>query len=498
VLQRKIRVSLTLRIFLITSLILLAASAMTYGIIVQVTPTSYISIITSDFQKQADELPEKLEQTTVEECGAIIDRFIMDTGAEVMVKGKDGELLDIPSKYTANFGYGSGGIVTTVTMATVDEIVMKEDVRGFTIIKEEGAVVSDDWSGLSYTFSLQGQSEVNSLYVSPQTIKTNQTVQALREVAPLLLGVMLIFSVLCSMFYSRYITRPIVRISDISQHMAGLDFSWKCSEKRQDEIGVLGRNLNDLSEHLSAALRDLQEANEALQQDIDREREVERQRLAFFSAASHELKTPVTILKGQLTGMLEGVDVYQDKDKYLAKALGVTGRMEGLVQEILTVSRMESNGFELKKQPVDLRELVLKHLDLDGELILQKEMELNTSLEPVPVIYADPLLVKKVLDNVLSNAIFYAPDGAKLSVVLKKTAEGVALSVENGGSHIPEESLPRVFEAFYRAEASRNRRTGGSGLGLYIVKMILDRHGAAYGIENTTTGVRFWMKLEVE
>ncbi len=497
-LQRKIRVSLTLRIFLITSLILLAASAMTYGIIVQVMPTSYISIITGDFQKQADELPEKLEQTTVEECGAIIDRFIMDTGAEVMVKGEDGELLDIPSKYSANFGYGSGGIVTTVTMTTTDEVVMAEYVKGFTIIKDGEAVVSDDWSGLSYTFSLQGQSEVNSLYVSPQTIKTNQTVQALREVAPLLLAVMLIFSVLCSMFYSRYITRPIVRISDISQHMAGLDFSWKCSEKRRDEIGVLGRNLNDLSEHLSAALCDLQEANEALRQDIDRERELEHQRLAFFSAASHELKTPVTILKGQLTGMLEGVDVYRDRDKYLAKALGVTGRMEGLVQEILTVSRMESNGFELKKQPVDLCELVLKHLDLVGELILQKEMELDTSLEPVPVIYADSLLVKKVLDNILSNAIFYAPDGAKLSVILKKTAEGVALSVENGGSHIPEESLPHVFEAFYRAEASRNRRTGGSGLGLYIVKMILDRHGAGYGIENTATGVRFWMKLEVE
>lgn len=306
---------------------------------------------------------------------------------------------------------------------------------------------------------------------------------------------MLLFSILCALFYSRYITSPIVRLSAISHQIANLDFSWKCRESRTDEIGMLGRNLDELSARLSAALGELQAANTALQQDIVREREIERQRLAFFSAVSHELKTPVTILKGQLTGMLEGVDVYQDRDKYIAKSLQVTGRMEGLVQEILTVSRMESSGFELNRQTVDLGALVSEQLAFDEDLIAQKELVLKTELPEVVTVCADSALLRKALDNIVSNAVFYAPEGAWLHVALRREEGQIALSVENSGSHIPEEALPHVFEAFYRAEGSRNRRTGGSGLGLYIVQIILERHGAAYQIENTQDGVRVTIRF---
>ena len=149
---------------------------------------------------------------------------------------------------------------------------------------------------------------------------------------------MLAFSLLCALVYSRYITRPIVRISGIAQNMAQLDFNWQCQETRRDEIGALSRSLNQMARRLSAALAELEAANRALQKEVERERELDRQRMSFFSAASHELKTPVTILKGQLTGMLEGIDVYRDRDKYLLRSLQVTGRMEKLIQE--TIDRL--------------------------------------------------------------------------------------------------------------------------------------------------------------
>lgn len=147
--------------------------------------------------------------------------------------------------------------------------------------------------------------------------------------------------------------------------MAGLDFGWQCQEQRRDEIGVLGRSLDHMAQQLSGALTELKQANDALRGEMEQERELERQRLAFFSAASHELKTPITILKGQLTGMLDGVDVYRDRDKYLARSLQVTGRMETLVQEILTISRMESGAVASKLAPLDLSELVRQQLELD-------------------------------------------------------------------------------------------------------------------------------------
>ncbi len=202
--------------------------------------------------------------------------------------------------------------------------------------------------------------------------------RALVQMAPWLLLVLLAFSLLCAFFYSRYITRPIVRMSGIAGKMAELDFHWECGEKRRDEIGRLGRSLDQMARRLDAALADLESANQALRGEVERERELDRQRMAFFNAASHELKTPVTILKGQLSGMLEGVGVYRDRDKYLLRSLQVTGRMENLVQEMLAISRMESGSVAVKREPVDLSALIERQLALDAPLLEQRDQRLAT------------------------------------------------------------------------------------------------------------------------
>ena len=123
-----------------------------------------------------------------------------------------------------------------------------------------------------------------------------------------------------------------------------------------------------MSQRLSAALDELETANHALRGEVERERELDRQRMAFFSAASHELKTPVTILKGQLSGMLEGIDIYQDRDKYLLRSLQVTGRMENLIQEMLSISRMETGAAAVKHEQLELSSLIEKQLDFVKEL----------------------------------------------------------------------------------------------------------------------------------
>lgn len=498
-LRNKIRASLTFRIFCVTCLILLAASMATFGFIAWATPITYTTIVTDELSQKTEELVETLRVTKFEDCGPILDDFVRDQ-SDVMIVGPDGETAKTPSKLAIQSIYEDEKMsVVTVASDTPDNV---EDGLDYSISVQSSdadSVAAVSGSDIpSYLFTFADREGPYTLYVSPRTqAATNQAVLALAQVAPWLLIVMLLFSILCALFYSRYITSPIVRLSAISHQIANLDFSWKCRESRTDEIGMLGRNLDELSARLSAALGELQAANTALQQDIVREREIERQRLAFFSAVSHELKTPVTILKGQLTGMLEGVDVYKDRDKYIAKSLQVTGRMEGLVQEILTVSRMESSGFELNRQTVDLGALVSEQLAFDEDLIAQKELVLKTELPEVVTVCADSALLRKALDNIVSNAVFYAPEGARLHVALRREEGQIALSVENSGSHIPEEALPHVFEAFYRAEGSRNRRTGGSGLGLYIVQIILERHGAAYQIENTQDGVRVTIRFPV-
>lgn len=498
--RKRLKASLTLRILCVTCALLLAASAVTYGIIALTTPISYTSITTSLMLDQAAELPMALEQSTLEDCMPILEAFIRETDASVSIFDEEGKIVLSASGHSAYASVETAAFEAAASPGTAESVEVAEDAAYSVSVFDAGQAAAYDnaltdvvvtTTDLNYPFSFREDSRVYTLFITPPVQGANQTLQALGQVAPWLLCVMLLFSALCAWLYSRWLTRPIVRLSAISQKMAELDFSWRCEERRTDEIGVLGRSLDTLSDNLSTALEDLQTANAALQQDIDRERELERQRLAFFSAASHELKTPVTILKGQLTGMLEGVGDYQDRDRYLGKALGVTGRMEELVQEVLTVSRMESGEFALRPRDTDLAELVRWQLALDEELMTQKRLKPALALPDGIFVSVDPELMKKVLDNILSNAVFYAPEGAALNVSL--TVEGACpvLRVENGGAHIPEEALPHVFEAFYRVEGSRSRRTGGSGLGLYIVRMILDRHGLRHQIENTADGVRF-------
>ena len=279
-------------------------------------------------------------------------------------------------------------------------------------------------------------------------------------------------------------------MSGIAGKMAELDFHWECGEKRRDEIGKLGRSLDQLARRLDTALTDLESANQALRGEVERERELDRQRMAFFNAASHELKTPVTILKGQLSGMLEGVGIYQDRDKYLLRSLQVTGRMENLVQEMLAISRMESGSVAVKREPVDLSALIERQLALDMPLLEQRGQRLVKDLTSGTVVTGDASLLGRMAGNLLSNASLYSPDGAEVRVWCGLLDGRPTLTVENTGVYISDEALPHLFEAFYRAEGSRNRATGGSGLGLYLVKMILDRHGSTYTIENTADGVR--------
>lgn len=160
----------------------------------------------------------------------------------------------------------------------------------------------------------------------------------------------LLVAVLASIVYSHYVTRPALCISDVSKKMAELDFSWRCNENRTDELGTLAHSLNEMSQRLSASMADLKSANEKLKADIECERALEQAQLDFFSAVSHELKTPITIIKGQTESMILNIGDYQDRSKYLKRSLEIINTMESMVQEVLTLSHIKSSKVGLKKK----------------------------------------------------------------------------------------------------------------------------------------------------
>ena len=490
-LQKKLSESLTTRIFLITAFILLCAGGVTFALIAWATPSMYTSVVNSDLQRQTDALTKQLQETKFEDSGTVLDDFIRSSRADVMLLNADGEIADTGSKLSMQSKYKDDDIKVSTdgsgegsSISSSLGVSVAEDTGNTTTVTtmQQYSIIAD------VTFS--DRTERYSLYVTPHLEEENLAVRALIQMAPWLLLVLLALSLLCAFVYSRYITRPIVRLSGIAKKMSELDFHWKCNEQRRDEIGTLGRSLDELSQRLSTALEELEAANHALRGEVEQERELDRQRMAFFSAASHELKTPVTILKGQLSGMLEGIDVYKDRDKYLFRSLQVTGRMEHLIQEMLSISRMETGAADVKQESLELSALIEKQLDFVKELIEQRGQRFAAQLKPSISVTGDASLLGKAIGNLLSNAILYSPEGAEIRVWCGIRQEKPTFTIENTGVHIQDDALPHLFEAFYREEGSRNRSTGGSGLGLYLVQMILERHHASCTIENTEDGVR--------
>lgn len=351
-----------------------------------------------------------------------------------------------------------------------------------------------------------------SLYVMNYGIVIDQASHILIKILPIVLGVIFAISVLTSLIYARLITRPIRAISQTAERMATLDLRCEEESRRTDEIGILSRALNELAAKLSKTLTDLtdsnrhleeaninlaevngqlEEANKRLEDDIERERNLEQKRREFFAAVSHELKTPITIIKGQLEGMIYKVGNYKDRDTYLKKVLGVTNRMEEMVLEILTISRMESTKFKLVREPILLKELVVKSAHEAEELASNKGIKLVMQLQDDSRIEGDKKMLKKVLDNLIQNGITHSPEGSEVRIRIHRQDGRLYLAIENTGVHIEENERPKVFEAFYRVEKSRNRQTGGTGLGLYIVKIILEMHQLTYEMNNTQEGICF-------
>ena len=315
--------------------------------------------------------------------------------------------------------------------------------------------------------------------------------RAFGTVLPILAFIVVLVAVITSCCFSCLITKPVLEISQISEKMSDLHFEWQIDEHRKDELGILEKNLNTLSHNLSAALSDLQSANKKLELDIEREKELEQARTDFFSAVSHELKTPITIIKGQLEGMLLGVGAYKDREKYLARSLEIANALEVMVQEILTISRLETAEADLKKECLDCFQIIKSYLSETEDLIVKKDLHIQLNIPSKIFINGNKMLMEKVFSNLIGNAIKYSPQGASIRILAFAEHQQWVFSIENTGTHIPEDSISKIFEAFYRIDHSRSRKTGGSGLGLYVTQKILYQHGSECTVCNTQSGVKF-------
>lgn len=343
---------------------------------------------------------------------------------------------------------------------------------------------------------IKGDTINETIFVMSSLQPIGEAIDILKEFYIYALIIIIFLIIILSFIYSKMISKPLIKLNETASKMANLDFTSYCEVKSNDEIGSLSESLNSLSKNLSNTLDELKLANKKLVKDIEKEKNLEKMRKEFISSASHELKTPLGIMKGFAEGIKDGI--YEDKkDYYLDVILDEIDKMNNLVFDMLELSKLESKSYKLKKEEFNIDKLVLYVKDKLIYQIEEKNLNININIDKDKImVCGDKRKIEQVLMNLFSNAIRHSNTNGEITIDINSKDNAVYVCIENRGKHIPEDKIDRIWDRFYRAEQSRDRKSGGTGLGLAIVKNILELHNSKYGVKNTKKGVLFHFTLQ--
>lgn len=294
------------------------------------------------------------------------------------------------------------------------------------------------------------------------------------------------------------LTSPIRSLSKIAERISRLDFTARYEGKESDEIGRLGNSMNRMSEQLEKTVSELKTANLELKQDLEQRSRMDEMRNEFISGVSHELKTPIALIQGYAEGLKEGVSRDPESmEFYCDVILDEAGRMNRMVKKLLTLNQIEFGGdapavgrFEVTTLLKGLLQGYQRTLEQNGIRLVFEA--------PQTYVWADEFMIEEVLGNYLSNAFHYVKGEKRIEIRITKRGSQVRIGIFNTGDPIPEEALSQVWQKFYKVDPARSRDYGGNGIGLSIVKALMEKHGKPCGVSNEEDGVVFWIELDGE
>lgn len=308
----------------------------------------------------------------------------------------------------------------------------------------------------------------------------------------------IVTSILVAFFTTRHITKPLQQLTDISKRMVDLDFNakYETDQSNSYEVEELGNHINRLSENLERTISELKTANVELQDDIEKKIQIDEMRKEFLSNVSHELKTPLALIQGYAEGLQECInDDAESREFYCDVIIDEADKMNRMVKKLLTLNQLEFGNDQVIMERFDMTELIRGVANSTRILMEQKGIRLELENSEEAWVWGDEFKVEEVITNYMSNAINHA-DGEKLiRVFYTRSEDKLRVSVFNTGQPIPEEDIEKIWVKFYKVDKARTREYGGSGIGLSIVKAIMDSFHQRCGVINHEDGVEFWMEL---
>ena len=296
---------------------------------------------------------------------------------------------------------------------------------------------------------------------------------------------------------TKRITNPISELTVLSSRMKNLDFDAKYKCRAGNEIDELGENFNKMSEELEKTISELKSVNNQLQKDIENKIRIDQQRQEFLNNVSHELKTPIALVQGYAEGLKENIsDDPESREFYCDVIMDEAAKMNKLVKNLLTLNHLEEGRDEVKMERFDIVSLIKGILQSMDIMIQQKEAKVSFEAEEPVYVWADEFRIEEVVTNYTSNALNHLDGDREIEICVCPEGDRVKITVFNTGIPIPEADIPNVWKKFYKVDKARTREYGGSGIGLSIVKAIMESHNQEYGVRNYDNGVEFWFTLD--
>ena len=369
-------------------------------------------------------------------------------------------------------------------------------------IKKQGyAVMTNTNKSMGTSINLMGYLDGDYTVIISTPMESIQTSARLSGQFTMYVGLILIICGAVAMYlYSRQFTRPIEDMAKAANQMSHLDFDVKVPTGSDDELGRLGASINELSSKLEFTISELKTANNELQKDIEQKVQIDEMRKEFLSHVSHELKTPIALIQGYSEGLKDNIlDDEESKEFYCDVIADEAKKMNRMVQKLLTLNQIEFGNDEPEMERFDINELIASVADANAIRAGQKNMSIVfDNRNEHNFVWADEYKTEEVLTNYISNALNHCDGKRAIEVRTEKSENGgtITVTVYNSGKNIDDEDLERIWEKFYKTDKARTREYGGNGIGLSIVKAIMDSMGQEYGVRNVSDGVEFWFNLD--
>ena len=426
-----------------------------------------------------------------------LEKLSVKNNFDILVKDNNG--INV---YTTNKNFSSviGNINDILDKFNTNKGKELESNDKFVIKKQQ-----DLKNGLSYIMLSGKLDNGYFLYIRIPVTSIQDSVKISNNFLLLMAGFTILIASIMVSIVSRKFTEPILELNNIAKKMSNLDFSQKYKiTNAKDEINYLGKSINTMSDKLEKTIKQLRSSNIELERDIEEKSKIDEMRKTFISDVSHELKTPIALIQGYSEGLLENVNTDEESRKFYAEViLDETNKMDKLVKQLLELMKLEYGKREFNNKEFNIVELEKEVIRKANVMVEGKQAEILFDSNQEIQVFADDFYIEQVLTNYLTNAIknveeMYGEKYIKISNEIKSEENKVCIKVFNTGKNISEENLNRIWNRFYKADESRHREDGGTGIGLAFVKAIMSNYDNKYGVHNLENGVEFYFELDMK